>query len=164
MRTIGLASASKLDFVLQNGADHAVDRSRADLVDHVRSIVGDAGVALSLNSAAGATIIDDLQLLGNFGQLISFGHLGGLPEGSAADLLMPYFNKSIGIRVSDLYTLWGSDKARFSQMLGAVARDLAAGKIDPNLHAVVPARSAMDAHHYFDRQDALGKIVLKSEW
>lgn len=160
-RTVALTSAAKLGYVAQQGADVAIDRNAADLVEQIKRAVGKDGVALSLNAVGGGTIAQDLEVLGDFGQIVSFGHLGGPPSGSAADLLMPHFGRSVGIRVSDLYTLWRTQKARFAEILSQVSIDLAAGLIKPQVDTTFRADQAADAHAKLRSGAVLGKLVLR---
>ena len=161
LRTVALTSAAKLDYARQQGADVAIDRSAPDVVDLIKHAVGGRGVALTLNSVAGDTIRQDLEVLGDFGQVISFGHLGGLPSGSAVELLMPYFGKSVGIRVSDLYTLWRNQKAQLTEILNQISADLAAGTIKPQADTVFDAAHATQAHAKLESGSVLGKLVLR---
>ncbi|MBR0694023.1 zinc-binding alcohol dehydrogenase family protein [Bradyrhizobium lablabi] len=162
-RTIALTTSAKLDFVRRHGATVAIDRNRSDVVAAVLQVVGDRGVALSLNSVAGNTIIEDLKLLGDFGQIISFGHLGGPPSGSASDLLLPNFTKSVSVRSSDIYTLWRTRKAAFRAILRRVAQDLEQGRISPAVHAVFPCSDALLAHSELESGRIQGKVVLRHD-
>ena len=163
LRTIALTTSAKLDFVRGQGATVAIDRSAPGVVEHILRVTGNQGVALSLNSIAGPTIIQDLKVLGNFGQIISFGHLGGPPEGSAIDLLIPYFNNSIGIRVSDLYTFWRAKKDKFNAMLRQIASDLERDVISPQIHNIVPISEAIVVHEELKSGRAAGKIILRHD-
>lgn len=161
-RTIALTTPSKLSFVLEQGANIAIDRGSDDVIGQILAATGDEGVALSLNSVAGPTILQDLQVLGDLGQIVSFGHLGGVPSGTAADLMMPHFNKSIGIRISDLYTLWRVNKRAFSAILRQTAHDLATNEIAPQIYAIVPTGQIVDAHAQLASGETKGKIVLRN--
>jgi len=163
LRTIALTSSGKLDFALSQGATVAIDRSARDVVHQILDITGGQGVALSLNSVGGPTILRDLRVLSDFGQIISFGHLGGAPEGTAVDLLTPYFNKSIGIRSSDLYTLWRTRKDAFKAMLQQIATDLETCAINPQVHCVLPSAEAIIAHEGLKSGRAMGKFVLRHD-
>jgi NADPH2:quinone reductase len=163
-KTIALTTSAKLDFVRAQGATVAIDRGASDVVEQVLRVTGDQGVALSLNSVGGSTIVQDINVLGKFGQVISFGHLSGPPEGSARDLLMPpHFNKSIAIRVSDLYTLWGAKKRAFNAILRQIADDLSRKVISPQVHKVFACSEAIAAHRELESGRTTGKIVLRHD-
>lgn len=163
LRAIGIADCSKLDHVRANGAVDVVDYKSESVVARVADITGGSGIALALNSTAGGTIAEDLETLAPFGQVVSFGHLAGPPSGSAADLLLPYFAKSIGIRVSDIFTYYDADPAGMRRTLEALAADLAAGRIEPNVFRTFPLEQAADAHRLLQSRGTSGKLVLKHE-
>ncbi len=83
-----------------------------------------------------------------------------MPSGTAADLLMPYFSKSVGIRVSDLYTYFGSDPEGMSATLASVAGDLRAGRIEPQVFAVESLARAEEAHALLESGVVRGKVVI----
>lgn len=161
MRTIALTSSEKLNFALSQGATVAIDRGAKEVAEKILDITARQGVALSLNSVGGPTIVQDLEVLSDFGQIISFGHLGGAPQGTAADLLVPYFSKSIGIRDSDLYTFWRTRKYAFKAMLQQIAADLESGSIIPQIDAVLPSSEAIIAHERLRSGRSMGKLVLR---
>jgi len=159
-RTIAITSGGKLDFVREQGATEAIDYKREDVAARVRAIVGDTGVRLALNAVGGATVADDLGLLGPFGTVVSYGFLGGLPEGSIVDTLVPNFNRSVGLRVSDIYALYTARPATMAGVLQALYADLAAGRISPVIHRSRPIAEAGDAHRDLSGGDVQGKLVL----
>lgn len=160
LRAIALTDTAKHDFALANGAFAAFAHKDRTTFDRVMEITGGRGIGLSLNSVAGSTIAEDLMLLSPMGQLISFGHLGGPPEGSAADLLMSHFTKSVGIRVSDIYTYYRLDPAGLSATLNKITLDLQAGRIVPQVFEVQPLAAAAKAHASLESGSARGKAVI----
>ncbi|MBB6301324.1 quinone oxidoreductase family protein [Rhizobium leucaenae] len=159
-RAIALTDKTKHDFVLANGAFAAFDYKESSMFDQVMQLTGGRGVELSLNAVAGSTIADDLMLLSPMGQVISFGHLAGPPTGSAADLLMTHFTKSVGIRVSDIYTYYAANPQGLSATLAKVATDLRAGRIVPQVFEVQPLVAAAKAHASLESGKVRGKVVL----
>lgn len=160
-RPLGIADGAKLAHVHANGAAAVIDYKRENVVTRVQQITGGQGVALSLNATAGQTIVEDLKTLAPLGQVISFGHLAGPPEGSAADLLLPYFNKSVGIRVSDIYTYYDADPTGMRRTLEKLAADLAVKRIDPQVFRSFPLAEAGQAHRLLESGGARGKLVLR---
>ncbi len=160
LQAIAVADGEKLAFAKANGAVAAFDYKQGALVDRVLELTEGRGVDLALNSVAGPTVEEDLKMLAPFGQVISFGHLAGLPTGSAADLLMPYFNKSVGIRVSDIYSYYTGDPQGLSATLRAIAGDLQAGRIEPQVFAVEPLAKAAEAHAHLESSAVRGKVVI----
>jgi NADPH2:quinone reductase len=159
-KTIALTTSSKLDFVRAQGATVAIDRNASDIAEQILQVTGDKRISLSLNSVGGSTIMEDLKVLASFGQIVSFGHLGGMPEGAAADLLMPSFNRSVAIRTSDIYTLWKEKKDKFRELLRKIADDLLRGTIRPHVHRTFPVAAALIAHQELESGGSTGKVVL----
>ncbi len=159
-RTVALTTAAKIDFVLANGADVALDRQATNVVERIRRATGPAGVALSLNSVGGDSIAQDLEVLAPYGQVVSFGRLAGPPTATARDLLVTHQSKCVAIRLSDLYTLWRTRKAKMSAMLRQIADDLATGAITPQVGATFAVADAVRAHELLASGAARGKIVL----
>jgi NADPH:quinone reductase len=160
LRTVALANSSKLDFVRAQGATVAFDYRRPDLIDSVRAATDGGGIALSLNPVGGATVAEDMALLAPMGTLISFGFLAGPPENSFAELLLPHFNRSVGLRVSDVYTSFAADPAVMTAHLAAIAAALASGDIAPPIEAALPLTKAAEAHRRLEAGEACGKLVL----
>ncbi|SFN13986.1 NADPH2:quinone reductase [Pleomorphomonas diazotrophica] len=162
-RTIALTDKAKHHFVLANGASAAFDYKEASVFDQVMKLTGGRGVELCLNAVAGSTIAEDLMLLSPMGQLISFGHLAGPPTGSAADLLMTHFTKSVGIRVSDIYTYYTIDPAGLSATLAKMATDLRGGRIVPQVFDVQPLAAVAKAHASLETGAVRGKVVISTD-
>lgn len=159
-RAIALTDKAKHDFVLANGAFAAIDYKESSVFDQVMQLTEGRGVEVCLNAVAGSTIAEDLMLLSPMGQVISFGHLAGPPTGSAADLLMTHFTKSVGIRVSDIYTYYAADPAGLSATLSKMASDLRAGRIVPQVFDVQPVASVAKAHANLETGMVRGKVVV----
>jgi NADPH2:quinone reductase len=159
-RAIALTDKAKHDFVLANGAFAAIDYKESSVFDQVMQLTEGRGVEVCLNAVAGSTIAEDLMLLSPMGQVISFGHLAGPPTGSAADLLMTHFTKSVGIRVSDIYTYYAADPAGLSATLSKMASDLRAGRIVPQVFDVQPVASVAKAHANLETGTVRGKVVV----
>jgi NADPH:quinone reductase len=158
-RTIASVSTGKVPYAVQAGALHAIDYRNEDVASRVREISG-GGVKLSLNPIGGATIQQDVSCLAPLGQVINFGFLGGLPQGTLADSLAANFTRSIGIRVSDIYTYFGADPAGFHSDFEHIAKLLAEGKIQPRVHARLHREEAAQAHRLLESGEVIGKIVL----
>ncbi|WP_245490015.1 quinone oxidoreductase family protein [Rhizobium ruizarguesonis] len=159
-RAIALTDKAKHDFVLANGAFAAFDYKESAVFDQAMQLTGGRGVELCLNAVGGSTIAEDLLLLSPMGQVISFGHLAGPPTGSAADLLMTHFTKSVGIRVSDIYTYYQADPQGLSATLSSVATDLRAGRIVPQVFDVQPIATVARAHAILETGTVRGKVVI----
>ncbi|MDJ0684869.1 MAG: zinc-binding dehydrogenase [Alphaproteobacteria bacterium] len=161
LRTVALAKASKHSFVKEIGADAIVDDRAEDLADQITTITGPAGVALSLNSTGGDSLITDLRLLGPFGVVVGYGFLSGPPGEGLAAALLERFSASPSIRMSDIYTHFTHDPVGFNRDLSIVAAHLADGVFKPSIDRVFPLNQAGEAHLMLEQGRAQGKLVLE---
>jgi len=159
-RTIASVSTGKLEYALKAGALHAIDYRNEDVAARVREI-SNGGVKLSLNPIGGTTIQQDVSCLAPLGQVVNFGFLNGLPEGTLATTLAANFTRSIGIRVSDIYTYFASNPTAFHSDFQHIAALLAEGQIQPRVHASLPREEAARAHRLLESGQVMGKLVLR---
>lgn len=159
LKVIALASAGKLEYARQQGADYAIDRAQ-DVVARVQEITGGKGVALTLNPVSGASLKTDLEMLAPLGTAVLFGFLAGPPEGTFAEDLAKHFGKSIAVRVSDLYTFYNHDQAGFSRDMAEIFRLLEEGVIQPQIEASLRLQDAPEAHRKLEASEVSGKLVL----
>jgi hypothetical protein len=88
LSNIASVSTGKVEYALKAGALHAINYRNEDVAARVREI-SDGGVKLSLNLIGGTTIQQEVSCLAPLGQVINFGFLGGLPEGTLAGRISP---------------------------------------------------------------------------
>ncbi len=160
-RVVAVCSKAKLPFIREQGADHAIAYDADDVGRAVMAITDDRGVDIACNPVGGATVASDLACLAPFGRLLIYGFLAGEPQGSFASDLVPHFGKSVGLHVSDVYTLYDTRPDVFASALAEAVGLLEAGVLRPRLHAVLPLRDASQAHEMIESGDVAGKIVLE---
>lgn len=161
LRPIGLVgTAEKAAFIKGHGAAFTINYKTDDVEARVKEITGDAGLALSLNSVAGPTIMRDLGLLGPFGQVICYGMLAGLPEDSLGTMIGSAFMRSAGVRAADIYTYHTTDPKGFSGLLKVLLAKLAKAEIKPHIHQVLPLAEAGRAHQLLESGQTKGKLIL----
>jgi NADPH2:quinone reductase len=73
---------------------------------------------------------------------------------------MPHFNKSVGVRASDIYTLWTKRKAAMGSILRQIVDDLGARRISPAIGEAFPIDRVEDAHALLSSGNARGKLVV----
>ena len=78
--------------------------SFANEAERVKEITCGRGVDLTLNPIVGESLKADLEALTPFGTAVVFGFLASPPAGTFADDLARHFQKSVSVRVSDIYT------------------------------------------------------------
>ena len=159
VQTIASVSTGKQDYALAQGATHVVDYRTEDLPKRVAEITRGGGVNLTLNPISGAKFHQDLEMLAPLGTAVVFGFLAGPPQGDFATDLTQHFQKSIAVRVSDIYTYFGTDPAGFHADLGAVFQLLTDGILTPQT-TVLPITEAAEAHRRLEAGSTMGKLVL----
>lgn len=137
---------------------HAVNYRTMDFVDAVRTLTGGVGVDIVLDIVGGDYVQKNIDCLAMHGRLVQIGLLG---SARAQINLSPIMQKRLTITGSTLRTRTVEEK-------GAIARELeeqvwpmiAAGKVAPIVHRVLPLRDAAEAHRLLERGDVIGKVVL----
>jgi len=157
---IGVAgSERKARFARDLGADHAIDRSREDVPARVAEITGGRGVDAIIDPVAGPTIPGNLALLAPCGVLVIYGRLGGKAPLDLEQTLRAR-GKSPAIRHFTIHAWDHLVEERRAGMRALIAM-LAAGKLHPRIHAVLPLADAARAHEMLESGAVLGKLLLR---
>lgn len=156
---IASVSTDKVDYAKAQGADHVIDYRKENVVDRVKEITNGRGVDISLNPISGDSVKGDLEALAPLGTLVLFGFLGGPPKGSFEEDLAKHFQKSIAVRVSDIYTYFGTKPDAFNADLKKVFELAADGVLRPTI-ASLPVEDASEAHRRLEAGETIGKLVL----
>lgn len=159
MNVIASASTDKLDYARAQGADHVIDYRREDVTARVKELTGGRGVDLSLNPISGETLKSDLDALAPLGTVVLFGFLAGPPAGSFGEDLAAHFQKSVAVRVSDIYTYFIDAPQAFNADLAKVFALLEQGVLRPQITAL-PLSEAAEAHRRLEAGETTGKLVL----
>ena len=156
-RVVATDVEAKREAILDAGADVFVDFRSERVEDAVRDATAGRGLSLSLNSVGGDTLSGDFAMLEPFGSVVLYGFLGGLPTGSILETMVPHFDRSVSLRVSDIYTLSRALPELFEDTLRRVARYAVEGRIHPEFKTFDGAREALDA---MERKTHVGKLVV----
>ncbi len=159
MTVIASTSTDKVRYAKDQGADHVIDYRTKDVTARVMEITNGCGVDLTLNPISGESLKSDLEMLAPLGTAVLFGFLAGLPAGSFAEDLAKHFQKSISIRVSDIYTYFGNRPDQFSADMAIVFDLLETGVLRPQV-AALPIAQAAEAHRRLEAGETTGKLVL----
>lgn len=159
MTVIASVSTDKIDYAKAQGADHVIDYKKENVAERVLELTNGRGVDLSLNPISGKTASTDLEALAPLGTLVLFGFLAGPPQGSFAEDLAKHFQKSIAIRVSDIYTYSGNHPKDFNADLAKIFDLLAKGVLRPQI-TDLPLSEAPEAHRRLEAGETTGKLVL----
>jgi NADPH:quinone reductase-like Zn-dependent oxidoreductase len=142
-------SKAKCDRALALGADRAVDYSHEDFVAIAREFTGKRGIDVAIDHVGTPTIARSIQTLKKGGRVVICGATGGFEL--ATDLRLVFF-KGLSILGSTMGSLGE---------LHDVARLVAAGRLKPIVHAVLPLSEIREAHRMLSDREVFGKVVVK---
>lgn len=149
-------TAEKLEYCKQLGADILINYREDDFVD----IMQEHGGADIILDIMGAKYLDrNIRALAKDGTIVVIGRQGGNKAELNLGLL---HDKRASIRTTKLRDRSVPDKAEICrETVANVWPLLNDGKIDPNLHTVLPIQEAADAHKLLASGGVTGKIVLQ---
>ncbi len=150
--------ADKLDRCRDLGADVAVDYHDDDWVAAVRDATGGRGADVVLDIIGAAYLARNVDVLAADGRLVVIGLQGG----ARAEIdLNAMLRKRGALHATSLRGRPAEQKAAICR---AVATDLwplvAAGRVRPVVHAVVPMDRAAEAHRIVAAGEHVGKVLL----
>ncbi|MFI5289396.1 MAG: medium chain dehydrogenase/reductase family protein [Polyangia bacterium] len=168
----GTASASKHDFLRQEGVAHPID-SAGDVTAQVREILGEAGgLDLVLDPVGGKSWNEGYRLLGPAGRLVAFG-ASSMSTGKTRNLVaalgllikMKWYNpialmndnKTVsGVNMGHLFDRLDLLRPQFESLVAMYER----GEIAPHVDRTFRFDEAPAAHHYLHDRKAKGKVLL----
>jgi NADPH:quinone reductase-like Zn-dependent oxidoreductase len=171
-KVIGVASATKHDFLRQRGVFGLIDSRATDLVDRVKQLTKGRGVDLALDARGGRSWRDSYDCLAPTGRLAVFGLAtavgGGRWVGTARALFgVPWLrfnplrlmNDNRGVFGVNLGHLWDQHemiREWMSQLLAWQAE----GKITPVIDRSFSFAEAPAAHRHIESRGNIGKVLL----
>jgi NADPH2:quinone reductase len=157
---IGVAGGEdKARFARELGADHVIDRKQENVAARVAAITGGRGVDVIIDPVAGPTIPANLALLAPCGVLAIYGGLGGKAPLDLEQTLRAK-GRSPAIRHFTIHA-WDDLVEERRAGMRALIDMLAAGKLHPRIHAVLPLAEAARAHQLLESGQVLGKLLLQ---
>lgn len=149
-RVIATASTeAKLERARGLGADVTIDYTKQDFVAECKKLTGKRGVDAVIEHVGGDVFAASIRAVKNGGRVVTCGATAGFHP--AIDLRHIFFRQ-----VEVLGSTMGS-KADLLTVLSHVA----AGRLSPVLHEVLPLSRAADAHRLLEERRAFGKVVLE---
>jgi NADPH:quinone reductase-like Zn-dependent oxidoreductase len=142
------STRAKLDRARELGADHLVD-STADVLAAVKQVTGRRGADAVIDSVGGEVFVTSLRAVRPGGRVVTCGATAGFHP--AIDLRHVFFRQ---------VEVLGSTMASKADLL-AVLGHVAAGRLRPIVHEVLPLARAADAHRLLEERKAFGKVVLE---
>ena len=170
--TFGTASASKHQFLREQGLDHAIDYRAQDFEEEVRRLTNGEGVDVVLDAVGGSSYRKSYRLLRPGGRLVCFG-LSAAVSGPGRSLRAlaawwntPSFNpldlmrKNRAVMGVHLGALGPRGDALIRTWMEELYRLYAAGKIKPHIGKTFPLAEAAQAHHFIHERQNVGKVLL----
>jgi NADPH:quinone reductase-like Zn-dependent oxidoreductase len=149
-RVIATASSDeKLERAKQLGADVVVDYVKQDFVAECKKETGKRGVDAVIEHVGGEVFAASIRAVKNGGRVVTCGATAGFHP--AIDLRHIFFRQ-----VEVLGSTMGSKADLLS-----VLQHVAAGRLSPVVHEVMPLSRAADAHRMLEERRAFGKVVLE---
>lgn len=156
------ASSGKVDRVKAQGANHVIDYRNQDFAEAVASITDKRGVDVILDHIGGDYLTANLRSLAKAGTLMQIGVMGGTIRGEVnLATIMVKRQRIIG---SVLRSRPVAEKANIIDAFEKTVLPLfGSGRIEPEIHAVMPLAQAAEAHRLMESSGHFGKIVLSIE-
>lgn len=73
---------------------------------------------------------------------------------------MKYFNKSVAIRVSDIYTYYLNKPSQFGADFQQLLEKVKEGILSPTIYKILPLEAVSEAHRLLKSGQVQGKLVL----
>ncbi|HEU0031094.1 MAG TPA: zinc-binding dehydrogenase [Kofleriaceae bacterium] len=142
-------SDDKLAHAAALGADHGINYKTADFAAECRALTGKRGVDAVIEHVGGDVFVQSIKAVRNGGRIVTCGATAGFHP--AIDLRHIFFRQ---------IEVLGSTMGSKADLL-AVLSHVAAGRLSPVVHQVLPLAQAAEAHRLLESRAAFGKVVLE---
>lgn len=139
---------SKCERARALGADVAINYRTSDFASECRKLTDKRGVDAVIEHVGGDVFVASIKAVRNGGRIVTCGATAGFHP--AIDLRHIFFRQ---------IEVLGSTMASKADLL-EVLRHVAAGRLQPVVHEVLPLARAADAHRLLEKRAAFGKVVL----
>ncbi|MBA3610934.1 MAG: zinc-binding alcohol dehydrogenase family protein [Rubrobacter sp.] len=147
----------KVDWALENGADYGINHNERDVLEETREIVGDAGVAVVLDTVGGRRFGESLKMAGSGGRVVVLANVA--LEESVIDT-RDFYPRNVtiyGFQINNLMQSLGYDpRTDLTELANLAAR----GALEVHVDAVFTLEGAVDAHRYLEARRNRGKVVI----
>jgi NADPH:quinone reductase-like Zn-dependent oxidoreductase len=131
------------------GADDVVNYRTGDFAATAKQLTGKRGVDAVIEHVGGDTFVASIKATANGGRIVTCGATSGFTP--QIDLRHVFFRQ---------IEILGSTMGSKADLL-AVQTHVAAGRLRPVVHAVLPLARAAEAHRMLEAREAFGKVVLE---
>ena len=156
---VTVGSDDKARRCLDLGATAAINYRTEDFAERVKSLTTGDGVGVVLDHIGAKYLAQNLASLAIGGRLVEIGLMGGAQTEVNLALVLA---RRLSIIGSTLRTRSVDEKAAIvSGLRERFGHSLAAGRLRPPIHTVLPLEQAADAHRLMKASEHFGKIVLR---
>ncbi len=131
------------------GAEVVINYTKADFAAECRTLTGKRGVDVVIEHVGGEVFAQSIRAVRNGGRIVTCGATAGFHP--AIDLRHIFFRQ---------IEVLGSTMGSKADLL-AVLSHVAAGRLEPIVHQVLPLAEAAVAHRLLEDRAAFGKVVLE---
>jgi len=154
LKVIGSGGTPKgLDLIVSQGADHAVDHTKAGYIEEVRRLTDGKGPDLILEMLANLNLAVDMDLIAKFGRIVLIGNRGVEIE------IVPRTAMAKQLDIRGM-SLWNTTTEQMRPVMEDILAGVAAGALRPIIGKEMPLAEAAAAHVAVLEPGAYGKIVL----
>jgi len=155
------ASSTKIERVVEQGANHVIDYREQDFAEEIKGITAGRGVDVILDHIGAKYLQPNMKSLALAGTLMLIGVMGGIKAELNLATMMVKRQRIIGsVLRSRPVAEKASIIARFEETVMPL---FAAGKIEPEISATFPLKDATEAHKLMEQGGHFGKIILEME-
>jgi putative PIG3 family NAD(P)H quinone oxidoreductase len=150
--------ADKIAALQQLGVWRAIDRHSEDFVAVIEAETEGRSVDVVLDNVGGDYVARNLSVLAHGGRHVSLSFMQGAKIELDLQLVM---RKGLSLTSSTLRPKSAAEKARLAECIRKhILPLLAAGKIAPTLHQILPLAQAAEAHRILEANANIGKVLL----
>lgn len=166
-------SQEKLDYIIEQGADFAINYRTEDYQTEINKIIKDERLDCTFNPIAGSTFKKDFSLIGSGGRVILFGgsELSGTKWGILSGL---NFIRKMGFRLTiglmmrsksvigvNMLKIGDNKQEVLGKCLKEVTKLIKNGDLKPHVGASYPVAEIAQAHLFLESRKSIGKIIIK---
>src|SRR5215475_7497854 len=156
---VTVGSPDKAARCLELGATVAIDYHREDFAARARELTEGRGVDVIVDHIGARYLAQNLASLAVGGRLVEIGLMGGAQAEVNLGMLLV---RRLAVIGSTLRSRTVTEKAAIVHALSDRFGDaLAAGRLRPVIHAILPLADAAEAHRLMQSSAHFGKIVLR---
>ena len=155
---IGAASSEeKRAAAIALGADHAVDYTRSDWAEEVRSLTEGRGADVVLEMTGGDTVQRALDAMADFGRMVVYGQASAEAATVDPQRLVTRNQSVTGFYIAGYFARPGG----VADALAEIIKYVQDGQLKLQIGGVFPLSGAAEAHRLLEGRHSTGKLVLQ---